>query len=422
MDRRDFLLGTAALPSLTELTPDPYAGLPPSPPADPDEKYWHELRWHFHIPRGEAYCNTGTLGATPKSAINAVCDHMRYLETQLVASNYEPGKPIFLAGYQDEPHLRERLGTLLGCTKEEIALTQNATVGMNYIAHGLELEAGDQVVMTNMEHQGGRAGYDVRVARDGIAIVEVPLPISASDPDEFVARFADVIDADTKVVAIPHMTSALGYVLPVKRITAMAKERARDCFVVLDGAQAVGQVSIDVRDIGCDAYYGSPHKWLLAPKGSGVLYVNRESERRVWTTIASNAWDFRADIGNRFTHIGTGNQSLYKGFEASLDFLERIGNETIHKRIKQLGDRLRTGLGKIHGVTILSSTHPELCAGITTYSVEGQAHRAVSDELWERDRIMPRAIGMGIRQSLHIYNTFDDVDRTLARVAEIAAR
>ena len=90
MDRRDFLLGTAALPSLAELTPDPYSGLPPSPPTDPDEKYWHELRWHFHIPRGEAYCNTGTLGATPKSAINAVCDHMRYvhrLEAIIAARN-----------------------------------------------------------------------------------------------------------------------------------------------------------------------------------------------------------------------------------------------------------------------------------------------------------------------------------------------
>ena len=107
---------------------------------------------------------------------------------------------------------------------------------------------------------------------------------------------------------------------------------------------------------------------------------------------------------------------------ARRDFLERIGTDTIHTRIKQLGNRLRAGLGKIRGVKILSSTHPELCAGITTYSVDGHAHRAVSDELWERDRIMPRAVGMGIRQSLHIYNTFDDVDRTLARIGEIAAR
>ena len=172
--------------------------------------------------------------------------------------------------------------------------------------------------------------------------------------------------------------------------------------------------------MGCDAYFSSPHKWLLAPKGTGVLYVRKESNTRVWTTIASGQWDFQDDVGRRFSQIGTGNQSLHKGFEAVLDFIERIGLEAIHARIKTLGDRLRKGLQDIDGVTIHSSTHPEMCAGMTNSAIRGWTPTDAYTHLWNLDKIMPRAAGDGIRQSLHIYNTLDDVDRTLARVRQMA--
>jgi selenocysteine lyase/cysteine desulfurase len=303
---------------------------------------------------------------------------------------------------------------LIGGAAEEIALTRNATVGMNYIAHGLDLKAGDEVVMTDQEHPGGRCGYDVRKKRDGVVIKEVLMPLPCDDAKAIVERFAAAISERTKVVAVPHMTSALGIVMPVAEIAALA--RAKGAFVVVDGAQSLGQIPVDVKKLGCDAFFSSPHKWLLAPKGSGLLWLARGSWAKVWTTIASSDWDLQTDAGRRLTQIGTGNQSLHKGFEAALDFLESIGHAAVHARIRQLGDALRAGLASTPGVKIVSPTRPELCAGMVTWKLEGHEHKQVAEELWQKDKIMPRAIGPGVRTSLHVYVTLDDVERLLRRL------
>ncbi len=420
MDRRKFLAAGAALPVLGSKLrnpAEPGATQLPEAPTDPhDERYWQELRWHFFIPQGDAYCNTSTLGASPKVVVNAIHEHLRYTETQLSSCVYGAGKPIYLAGYEDEPGLRTRLGKMLGAKMEEIALTRNATMGMSYIAQGLDLGKGDQVLMTDQEHPGGRAAYDVRAKRHGVEVVEVKLQHPANDPNAMVKAFADAVTDRTKVLAIPHITSALGIILPVKRIVAAVRAKRPDVYVVIDGAQSLGHIAVDVQDLDCDAYYSSPHKWLLAPKGSGVLYVREATNRRIWTTIANGSWDFAADVGRRFTQIGTGNQSLHKGFEASLDFLERIGMATIYARIRTLGDRLRAGLKTLPGVTLHSSTHPDMCAGITTYTLRGWNTRKAADHLYETEKIMPRGTAKGIRQSLHIYTNFDAIDRTIDRV------
>ena len=421
MNRRNFLYSSAGLPLLSQLHRDPHAGLPQQPPRFPDEKYWKELRWHFFIPRGEAYCNTATLGSSPKCVVNAIHDHMRYVDTNVVASKYRGDNPHFLGGYQDEPTLRNRVAKIMGCTKEEVALTMNSTMGSSYIAMGLDLQRGDEVVITDQEHPGGRSAYDVRAKRDGIIIREAKIPQPPNDPDKIVEAFSKVITDKTRILAISHMTSALGLLLPAKRIVQLCRERSKDCFIVLDGAQVMGHVAFDVRDLGCDAYVSSPHKWLLAPKGTGVMFIAKEASHRVWNTIASGEWDNQKDPGWRFTQIGTGNQSLHKGFEAVLDFLGRVGLEVIQARIKELGDRLRAGLREIPGVTIKSSIHPDMCAGTTTYEVAGYTNEQVAYTLWKKDRIMPRPLGPGVRQSFHIYNLHDDVDRTLARIRKLVA-
>ena len=422
MDRRKFLASGAALPALPILGSESVQdrALPPSPPRDPDdEKYWRELRWHFFIPKGQAYCNTSTLGASPKAVVHAIHDHMRYVETQLASCDYSADKPTFLGGYQDEPALRKRIGSMMGCDMGEVALTRNATMGMSYVAQGLDLQRGDQVILTDQEHPGGRCAYDVRAKRHGIEIVQVEVPIPANNPAALVKLFADAVTERTQVLAIPHVTSALGIVLPVKDIIAAVRARKPDVYVVLDGAQALGQLKVDVGDLGCDAYFSSPHKWLLAPKGTGVLFVRRSTNQRVWTTIANGQWDFAEDVGRRFSQIGTGNQSLHKGFEAGIDFLERIGMEAIYARIRALGDRLRAGLAGIDGVKIVSSTHPAMCAGMTTYTLRGWDNNEAASHLFATEKIMPRATGKGIRHSLHIYTNFDDVDRTIARIKKM---
>jgi selenocysteine lyase/cysteine desulfurase len=391
--------------------------VPAGPEPEDDESYWTRLRWQFFIPPDQAYFNTGTLGASPKAVVDSVLRHLVYVEESLAEWDYRPDKPERLAGYRPEEVLRGKIADFIGCDTDEVGLTLNATMGMNLLANGIDLEPGDEVLMTDREHGGGRSGWDVRAKRHGVVVKEVPIPDVVSDPDDIVKAFEAALTPRTRVVTFPHITSGRGIVLPARRLVTLARDRG--AFSVVDGAQAVGQIQVDVREIGSDAYYFSPHKWLLAPKGTGVLSIRREMQERIWTTLASYQWDNQEDGMYRLMQYGTHNLSLLRGLEAAIDFMTQVGPDRVEARVRSLGRRLREGLGEIPGVVLETPTHPELAAGMTRYGIEGLEGTALQDELWSRKRIRVRG-APSVRQSCHIYNDFAQLDETLEIVRELA--
>jgi len=231
--------------------------------------------------------------------------------------------------------------------------------------------------------------------------------------------FADAISPRTKVIAVPHITGKYGIVLPVQKICELGRQRG--LFTFVDGAQAVGQLRVDVKAMGCDAYATSPHKWLFAPPGNGLLYIREERAKDVWATLASAQWDNYSDGVFRLMQFGTANLSLLVGLDAALDFHQRIGSERIEKRIIGLADRLRSGLRKINGVNIFSPSHPALAGAMVTYGVNGVTGHQLQDGLWNQKKIRVRAQGdEGVRQSVHIYNSPEEVDATLEVVRSLA--
>ena len=326
--------------------------------------------------------------------------------------------PLLLSGYEPYVDLRKKIGKLINADYKEIALTQNATFGMNYVSNGLDLKEGDEIISTDQEHGGGRAGWDVAAARYNLKFKHAKMPVPANDPQEVIDRIFEEVTSRTRVIAIPHMISVYGLVLPVKEICQEARQRG--IFTVLDGAQAVGHIPVDVQDIGCDAYFSSLHKWLLAPAGSGILYVRKEVIGDLWTTIASYNWDNQEDPGFRLTQRGTGNPSIIIGLEAAVDFHNEIGPKKVTDRIKYLGDYLRNGLKGLPKVTIYSSVHPDMCAGITTYGIEGIKGKDLQNLMWRRKKLQPRAVGEDkIRHSTHIYNLEHEIDAALEVVREL---
>ena len=421
MDRREAFRSLAALSgawlSVNGLESTEALALPSTPERDDDESYWYRLRWQFLIPPDQAFFNTGTLGASPKVVVDTVTRHLLFVEEHLTEWDYSQEKPELLAGYRPEETLRQKIADFIHCDLDEVGLTLNATMGMNFLANGIDLEPGDEVLMTDREHGGGRCGWDVKAKRYGTVVKEVQIPDVLTDPDDIVKAFESAITARTKVMTFPHITSGQGIILPAKRLVALARER--NIFSVVDGAQAVGQIRVDVRDIGSDAYFFSPHKWLLAPKGTGVLYIRREEQERIWPTLASYQWDNHEDGMYRFMQYGTHNQSLLRGLEAAIDFMNQVGPERVETRIRNLGSYLRQGLSEIPRVTIRTPTHPDLAAGITRYGIEGLEGTKLQDELWNRKRIRVRGAPL-VRQSCHIYNDFTQLDETLAVVRDLA--
>lgn len=422
--RRKFLKNTIfsslALPLLTSFDTKQYSigHLKKYRKLTDESDYWKAIRMQFPLKDGQTYFNNGTLGPMPGYVLNKVIDNMHYAAVHGAETDYKGNGPQLLTGYFQYEDLRKKAGALINADFKEIVLTQNATFGMNFVANGMDLKPGDEIINTDQEHGGGYAAWRLLAKRRGCIYKMAKLPVPANDPDEIVQAIVKEITPKTKVIAVPHIVSGYGTVMPVKKICSEAKKRG--IFVILDGAQTVGQVKVDVKDLGCDAYYSSLHKWLLAPAGSGLLYINEESMPDIWTTIASYQWENEEDHGFRLMQNGTGNPSILAGYEAAIDFYNTIGADKWIARIKHLGDYLRTGLKALNKVTIHSSIHPDMCAGMTTYSVEGISGPDLQKTMWEKEKLQPRSVGEEmVRHCVHIYNNEQEIDKALGIIAAI---
>jgi len=432
MPRRSFVRGLAALglwpltrtPGLAsepDIAPVAASGLPW--PAEDDPAYWSWMRQQFSLPPDEAYFNTGTLGACPQPVLKAVFDSMRDMEKTMAQYDYRPEHSEYIAGYRPQVELRKKAGGILNATAAETALLQNATMGINFIANGLELKPGDEVLITDQEHPGSMGPWDLRAKRQGIVVKKLPISMPTAEPQAVVNIFAEALGPRTKVIAVPHVTSRYGMVMPVGELCDLG--RARGVFTLVDGAQAVGQMRVDVKKIGCDAYACSPHKWLLAPPGNGLLYVREDRQRDLWATLASAHWDDYEPASGlfRLMQFGTANAALLAGLDAALDFYLRVGPEKIERRTMSLADSLRNGLQTIKGVSISSPLHSALAGAMVTYGVAGLTGSELMDELWKRKKYRVRAQGGSlVRQSVHYYNSPEEIEGTLEVVRLLSAK
>jgi selenocysteine lyase/cysteine desulfurase len=395
--------------------------VPFTPPQGDDAAVFAEARKHFLIPAGVAYCNTGTLGASPREVVDALTQGIRRLETELADWPYEQADGEPLTGYQKLEDVRALAAKFVNASTGEVALTQNATMGMNFLANGLDLAAGDEVVSTDQEHGGGISPWRLLAKRRGIVVKELALePALAQGSDAVVQLFASAMTSRTKVVMFSHITSGLGALLPARELCAVARQGG--ALAIVDGAQAVGQIQVDVRALGCDAYVGSPHKWMMAPKGTGFMFLRTDVQDRFWTTLASYQWDNHQDGAFRFMQFGTGSVPVVEGLVAALQFIGRIGMARIERWDALLTKRLRDGLAQIPAVRVASPLDPRLTAAITTFRVDGVKAKALQDALWARKvRVRAQNDARGVRLSAHMYLSPSDID-TILDVTARAAR
>lgn len=421
--RRGFLGGLAALPlTIGALSTARAAAPAPLPEGATDAELFARLRADLHFPPSVTYCNTGTLGAVPREVMAAMVGGLRGTEAGLPDWPYfQPdGEP--LTGYQPLLAARTRLAQFLGVDAEEIAITHNATMGMNDLGNGFDWQPGDEVLTTDQEHGGAVSIFRLLARRRGIVLRELPLASATSGgPEAIVELFRAAVTPKTRAIMVSHVTSQLGIRMPVEALIALA----RDCGALsfIDGAQAVGQMRVDLRALDCDAYVASPHKWLMAPKGTGILYIRRATQAKFWTTLASYQWENQAQGAFRFMQYGTGSTALVDGLLAAITIAERHTMARVERWDLALTKRLRDGLARIPGAVLASPADPRLASAITTFRVDGMKARDLQNALWEQQiRVRAQGDDKGVRLSAHIYVSPADVDRALAVVADCARR
>jgi isopenicillin-N epimerase len=422
LSRRNILksFGLGALALTVPLTGKSATTQTPPLPAADDPQFWNKIRDQFSLDKDKVFFNPGTMGAMPRVVVDKMTEHLQYIAKGAADWAYkDDNKEEFISGYNNLMGIRTKVAALVNGTAAEIAMTDNVTSGMSYVANGITLQSGDEVLTTDQEHVGGRGGWLVKEKRYGVVFRTVAIPKPAHSSAEVYDILVNAFTPRTRVLMVSHMITGSGAILPVKALCAEARKRG--ILTVLDGAQTIGQIPVDVQDIGCDVYLGCFHKWVGAPAGTGFMYVRADRMKSIWTTVASARWDNHDDEGFRFTQRGTGNFPVLKGLEAALDFYHDVGADKIYSRIKFLGERLRTGLRAMPKVKIFSPADETMCAGITVYNVDGFTGAKLQDAFWEHGRMRPRSQGdlFGVRHCTHIFNSPEEIDRALEIVKRI---
>ena len=382
--------------------------------AESESDFWTRVRSEFLTSDELAYMNSGSLGPMPRPVYYALVDGYRGLAS-------DPGRENarHVAAQAD---LRAKLAAFVHADPAEIALTRNTTEGMSFVANGLDLEAGDEVLCSFHEHPGGLEPWKLLARRRGVVVRELPFPIPTPDPADIVGRFEDAITPRTKVISVSHVTFPTGCMLPVRALAALA--RPRGILTVVDGAHGIGMLALDVHDLGVDCYASSPYKWMGAPVGTGFLYLRGELQDQLWPTVANTGWDDPERGAARYDRLGQRAGPLLMATSAALDFQNAIGRERIEQRIRALAGRLRERLAEIPQVRVHTSAHPLLACGLTGFALEGFDRREVVDTLWRRHHIWVRHTDLDlntVRVSTHHYNTEAQVDRLGEALRDILA-
>jgi len=415
-DRRNFLSSLAGAagamgfaPRMESLFDDAPTQLPDSSLYAKDEEgYWTEIRKQFLIPGDEVYLNNGTVGSSPRPVLKAVFE--TYNDTERMAQEDPEDYPIW--GYAAWNEYRDPLAAFVGCKRDELALVRNATEANSYIANGVDLKAGDEVIITDQEHPGGEHPWDLRAKRYGIVIKKVTLPKPVPDAATVLNLFNEAITPKTRVMFFSHITTVTGVVLPVKELCALA--RSKGILSAVDGAHVTGMMRLNLHDIGCDMYSSSPHKWLQAPKGSGFLYVRDEVIDRIWNTIATEGWDDKKIRAERFQRIGSSNVPALAGLRAAIEFANQIGMDRIEKRHQMMGEYVLAQMMNRDSV-LWTAYDANLRCGITTFTVAPVKMPDLEKTLWKERKIRIRgAAPHKVRISTPYYLLRKDVDRFLA--------
>jgi selenocysteine lyase/cysteine desulfurase len=408
--RREFLAGASALAFFASdaisrvVKAEEIAGKRPGDELAGAEDYWSEIRRAFDADRTLINLNHGGVAPAPSVVLEAMIRDVRF-------ANVAPAHHMWDLLEPRIESVRRELATEFGCDPEEMAVTRNASEGMQTLIGGIDLKRGDEVVISDQNYGRTQTAWDQRARREGIVVKKISLGGPNPSPDELVARYRAAMTDRTKVVEITHVINLTGNITPVREVVAMARERGAETFV--DGAHAFAHFPFQRDDLGCDYYATSLHKWLLGPIGTGFLYVNKDKIARIWPMMAAGA-SMTTDI-RKFEEIGTHPAGNHNALAAALAFHRAIGADRKAARLRYLRGRWVSKLTEATPkARLLSPVEAERSCGIGLLHVDGIDPSALKARLWEKHRIITTPIKheefAGLRITPNVDTSVQDID------------
>ena len=417
-ERRKFIkqllggsMATFALPVFGYAAPLDAADREQLAGATEDEKYWELVKKQFSVPPNMMMVNAANLCPSPYFLNDLVSSTLRDLEKDVSFQ--------FRKRFADKRIIAiEKLGQFTGVGKDEIGIVRNATEGNTIVVNGLDFKPGDEIIIWDQNHPSNGIAWEHRAKREGFVVKRISVPVPKS-PADLLSTFTNAVTSRTKLISFSHISNLSGIALPAKEICAMAK--TRKIMTLVDGAQSLGIIDLNLKDIGCDFYSASTHKWLMGPLENGILYVNRESIPKLWPNVISAGWkDTTTSVDEKLCILGQRNETTPFVLPDILDFHNLIGKKAIEQRVRKLSSYLKEQIqAKLPQATFVSPVSPEMSAGIVILNFPGKQPQDIYQKLYDTHGIACAATG-GVRLSPHIYNTLEDMDRIVAALTTLA--
>jgi len=420
MNKRSFLksiglLGAAAPMTLSQVR-SVMAGTQAAGMADiaSDEALWSKVRGDYALKPDYINLENGYYCFMPQQTMEALIGHMRHV-------NYEGSYYMRTAQQNNKRKVAQRVAGIIGCNEEEVAITRNTTESLDLIIGGMHWKPGDEAVMAEQDYGAMLDHFRFVAKRFGVVNKLISVPNHPANDDEIVDLYAAALTPRTRLLMVSHMINITGQILPVKKIVAMAHSRGVE--VMVDGAHAYSHIEFDIKDLGCDYYGASLHKWLSAPLGSGMLYVRKDRIESVWPLLASRQPE-SDDIG-RLNHIGTHPAHTDLAILDAIDYQEAIGLARKEARLRYLQSYWTSQLRDRPRVVINTPAEQHRHGGIGNVGIEGLEPADLADRLMRDFRIFTVAIDRpgvrGLRVTPNLYTTTRELDALVAAIRQLSA-
>jgi isopenicillin-N epimerase len=380
-----------------------------------DEDYWTTIQQAFSVTRGIVNLNNGGVSPSPRIVTEAF---VRYTWQQEDATAYTMWQIL-------EPQsetIRTGLAEIFGCDAEEIAITRNASESLEILLMGLDLKSGDEILTSTQDYPRMLTTLKQRELREGLKLNLIKIPIAPANVDDVAAAFERAVTPNTKLILVSHQINLTGQILPVKKVCDMA--RARGIETIVDGAHSFAQFDFKREDLGCDYFGTSLHKWIYAPKGTGMLYVRKEKIPKVWALMASE--DRNKNDIRKYEEIGTHSAAMRLAIGEAILFHNAIGGKRKEERLRYLSRHWMNNLKAIPRVGFNTSFDPRQSCAIANFKIDGIDPVALGGYLMSKHKIFTTPIVhdefTGIRITPNVYTTLWELDRFCNVVTDVAKR
>jgi selenocysteine lyase/cysteine desulfurase len=380
-----------------------------------DEDYWATIQQAFSVTRGIVNLNNGGVSPSPRMVTEAF---VRYTWQQEDATAYTMWQ---LLEPQSET-IRTGLAEIFGCDAEEIAITRNASESLEILLMGMDLKSGDEILTTTQDYPRMLTTLKQRELREGLKLNLIKIPIAPKDVNDIAAAFERSVTPKTKLILVSHQINLTGQINPVKKVCDMA--RARGIETIVDGAHSFAQFDFKQTDLGCDYFGTSLHKWIYAPKGTGLLYVKKEKIPKIWALMASEDRN-RSDI-RKYEEIGTHSAAMRLAIGEAILFHNAIGGKRKEERLRYLSRYWMNNLKSVPKVGFNTSFDPVQSCAIANFKIDGVDPVALGGYLMNKHKIFTTPIVhdefTGIRITPNVYTTLWELDRFSQVVADVARK